>query len=198
MEKSVIFSKENQEKFKEEVEIMLESFSAGYDSIASVKSHTEPIQKKIQGINFLSGYSNRDNEEEIGSKLSENVEEVIKSVGREFERIIIVNFDLETFKRSNLAKRANIDADEDEKSGEAEMILVLPDRSIYEYKMTSESTEASKLLRVELNAMYEVVAEADRELSKEEHKEKVAMAVKELIKDIKAKYDRNYVYAYEE
>jgi hypothetical protein len=71
--RSFISLKENHEKIMQDAESSLESFAMGYDSIASAKSHTDPIQKKIQAVNFLPGYSNKDNEEEIGAKLSENI-----------------------------------------------------------------------------------------------------------------------------
>lgn len=200
-EKSVISFKENQENLKEDIENLLKSFATAYGSIVDVKSHTEPIQKKINNFNFLSGYSSKDSEEEIGAKLSENIEEIIKSIGPEFEKIIENNFDIVSYKTFNLNKRANLEADEDTKAGEAEILLIAPDKLIFDYRSAIEIDKEIKKIK-ENNVLSQVIIDEGNvekiNEAKKELKLLITRSEKEISNEIKAKYNLLYVNAHDE
>jgi hypothetical protein len=90
----------------EEIETAIKDFSKGYEKVEEVKSHTVPISKKIECFTLISSFAVNDKEDEAGYILSQSLEELIKSVGKEYEVIIRHNFNLENFKRSILLKRS--------------------------------------------------------------------------------------------
>ena len=137
---------------KEEMEIKIKDFAAGFgDKIEYVKSHTGPIQKKIEGASFIAGILSSDKEEEVGYKISISLEELIKLIGVEFEMIVRYNFNLEAFKRTVIMKRAEIEEDEEINQIIVDGFIDKPEKLIYDIekenknqKITNDLTEVYK------------------------------------------------------
>jgi hypothetical protein len=188
---SVISSSEAREKLMENLENDIEKFAACYDSLNNAKSHTEPIQRKINQFNLLPGYSNKDSEDEVGSKLSENLEEIIKSVGKEYEKIIKFNFDIEKYKLQILLLRSALDDDEEETENNAEMMIAVPEKLKYDLMVTKEV----KRSQIELHRK---VTNANPTEPEENIQKICEIEFIEIYNGIRNKYDTEYIAAYEE
>jgi len=126
-----------QENWRETIEAQLTTLAAGYNA-TNIKTFSDSTMRPIDAMVLLPQMTERDSEDDVGRRLYENVIDMVKSVGDAFEEVVSTNFDLESMKRRVVAERANVDEDLLAIRDDADRVLVVPDKSIFEYRAALE------------------------------------------------------------
>ena len=78
-------------------------------------------------MQLLSGYSaSTHKEEEVGRRLYDDLDTVIKIFGKEYSHVVDINFDLESFRAECIEKRTSLDKQIKEAKTISAMILIEP------------------------------------------------------------------------
>ena len=87
------------ENYTEEIESKLRVLASAYNS-TTVKSFSDHVKNVTEKSVLLTGFNEKDKDEEIGRKLYERVSALIESVGEDFSQIILCNLNLKKFSQS--------------------------------------------------------------------------------------------------
>ena len=122
------------EKREEAIE-MIKKFASGYDS-TGFKTTVDSFSNTIKSVQLLSGYSaSNHKEEEVGRRLYDDLDTVIKIFGKEYNHVVDINFDLEKFRAECIEKRTSLDKQIKQAKTISAMILIEPrkDRVVFKY-----------------------------------------------------------------
>ena len=124
----------------------IESFASGYDS-SGFKATVDSFANTIRSVQFLSGYnSSTHKEEEIGRRLYEDLDKVIKTFGREYTKVIQVNFNIEDFRATTIARRTEVDQKLTEAKVASQTTILEPRKDRIEFKMEPELDQRIKAI----------------------------------------------------
>ena len=120
---------------EKDVENMFEEFALSYESIVSVKSHTDPITRKIKELELLPATGKTLADKAAGVRISRTIDEVLKSIGLEIVVVVRNNFDLDAYKRRVLDQRANFEVELVVNQDLADETLIAPSEKTYDRKV---------------------------------------------------------------
>lgn len=133
-EKSSSIKEKVQDKKDEAIE-MIKKFASGYDS-TGFKTTVDSFSNTIKSVQLLSGYSaSTHKEEEVGRRLYDDLDTVIKIFGKEYNHVVDINFDLESFRAECIERRTSLDKQIKIAKTTSAMILIEPrkDRVVFKY-----------------------------------------------------------------
>ena len=128
-------TKEKMQDLRDDAVEMIKKFASGYDS-SGFKTTVDSFSNTIKSVQLLSGYSaTTHKEEEVGRRLYEDLDTVVKIIGKEFNHVIEINYDLESFRAECIEKRASLDRRIKEAKTISAMILLEPrkDRIVFKH-----------------------------------------------------------------
>lgn len=127
--------KERVQDKKDEAIEMIKKFASGYDS-TGFKTTVDSFSNTIKSVQLLSGYSaNTHKEEEVGRRLYDDLDTVIKIFGKEYNHVVDINFDLESFRAECIERRTSLDKQIKMAKTTSAMILIEPrkDRVVFKH-----------------------------------------------------------------
>ena len=133
----------------EDIQQQIEVLAACYDTTIAVTTFVKQIEKKIETCTLLTGFTVKDSEELIGAKLSENLDQLIVSIGPLFQTILKNNYPIADHRNKNLAQRSAYYCQEDETEDDACRTIVPPDRSIINADILERNLYVSDQLKQE-------------------------------------------------
>jgi len=139
-EKSSSIKERVQDKREKAVEL-IKKFASGYDS-TGFKTTVDSFSNTIKSVHLLSGYSSSTHkEEEVGRRLYDDLDTVIKIFGKEYNHVIDINFDLESFRAECIETRTSLDKQIKEAKTLSAMILIEPrkDRVVFKYNSVMDA-----------------------------------------------------------
>ena len=138
----------------------IESFASGYDS-SGFKATVDSFANTIKSVQFLSGYnSSTHKEEEVGRRLYEDLDKVIKTFGREYAKVVQVNFNIEDYRAQVIARRTEVDIKLTEAKVASQITLLEPRRDRVEFKFEAELDERIKQIKENKTISREIVGDA--------------------------------------
>ena len=96
----------------------------------------DSFSNTIKSVQLLSGYSaNTHKEEEVGRRLYDDLDTVIKIFGKEYNHVVDINFDLESFRAECIERRTSLDKQIKMAKTTSAMILIEPrkDRVVFKH-----------------------------------------------------------------
>ena len=125
-----------QDKREEAVEL-IKKFASGYDS-TGFKTTVDSFSNTIKSVQLLSGYSSSSHkEEEVGRRLYDDLDTVIKIFGKEYNHVVDINFDLDSFRAECIERRTNLDKQIKAAKTISAMILIEPRKDTVVFKHNS-------------------------------------------------------------
>ena len=150
---SSVSSQQAPEVTSAEIESKLDVLASVYSSV-TIKTLTEHVKNVIDKVTLLSGFFEKDKEEEVGRLLYERVHALIESVGDEFNEMIQNNFSIKKFSQKNVLDRASINKEIEDIEQYLDLIIVVPDKGMFDMMADREiirySTEIDKRLEESL------------------------------------------------
>jgi len=140
-------TRERIQDLRDEAVEMIKKFASGYDS-AGFKITVDSFSTTIKSLQLLSGYSNNTHkEEEIGRRLYDDLDTVVKTIGKEYNHIVDINYSLKSFSAECNDRRATLDEQIKDAQIASTMILIEPrkDRVVYKHNKIRDSTLMSML-----------------------------------------------------
>ena len=146
-------TKEKMQDLRDDAVEMIKKFASGYDS-SGFKTTVDSFSNTIKSVQLLSGYSaTTHKEEEVGRRLYEDLDTVVKIIGKEFNHVIEINYDLESFRAECIEKRTSLDRRIKEAKTISAMILLEPrkDRIVFKHNNAMDAQLEELLLDEELS-----------------------------------------------
>ncbi len=146
-------TKEKMQDLRDDAVEMIKKFASGYDS-SGFKTTVDSFSNTIKSVQLLSGYSaTTHKEEEVGRRLYEDLDTVVKIIGKEFNHVIEINYDLESFRAEYIEKRTSLDRRIKEAKTISAMILLEPrkDRIVFKHNNAMDAQLEELLLDEELS-----------------------------------------------
>ena len=167
-----------------EIESSLENLASVYSS-TTIKSLSEHVKNVIEKSALLSGFFEKDKEEEVGRLLYERVHALIESVGDEFYRMIQHNFSIRKFSQRIAFDRSAINKDIEDLEHKLDLIIVVPDKGMYDMLADREINDHTKVMEKQfIEAFAAAGTRNEKELVKDLHKK----ATNDMESDVKYKY----------
>lgn len=173
------------ENYTEEIESKLRVLASAYNS-TTVKSFSDHVKNVTEKSVLLTGFNEKDKDEEIGRKLYERVSALIESVGEDFSQIILCNFNLKKFSQKCVIDRSKINHDLDDLVEHIDTMIIVPEKSMSDSRARREIKKRTKALEPQYQ---ETLAAANNKEERDAIKAAYRRDKDEIESDVTDKYE---------